>query len=170
MMRIGVVLFPSKTIQNFANSYRKRYDTKYSLISPHITIKERTEIQEEQLATIVDYLQKIADETRPFSIKVDGVRSFAPTNNVLYLKIQQSLELTELQQKLHDGPLNQPPKYVFLPHVTIGQELTDDELADVLERLRMENIHFEEVVHRMALMYELENGSWNVYETFRFRS
>ena len=57
----------------------------------------------------------------------------------------------------------------FLPHITIGQDLTDAELFDVLERLRMEQVHFEETVTRMAVMYELENETWNVYETFRFR-
>ena len=168
-MKIGVVLFPSKAVQDFANSYRKRYDTKYALISPHVTVKERTEIQEEDLPNIIEYLQQVADSTKPIQLKVDGVRSFAPTNNVLYLKVLPSRELTALQEKLHETPLDQPSKYEFLPHITIGQELADAELFDVLERLRMEQVHFEETVSRMALLYELENETWNVYETFRFR-
>ena len=168
-MKIGVVLFPSKAVQDFANSYRKRYDTKYALISPHVTVKERTEIQEEDLPNIIEYLQQVADSTKPIQLKVDGVRSFAPTNNVLYLKVLPSRELTALQEKLHEAPLDQPSKYEFLPHITIGQELADAELFDVLERLRMEQVHFEETVSRMALLYELENETWNVYETFRFR-
>ena len=62
-MKIGVVLFPSKQVQDFANSYRKRYDTKYALISPHVTIKERTEIDEAELPKVLEYLQQIADKT-----------------------------------------------------------------------------------------------------------
>ncbi|WP_026826394.1 YjcG family protein [Exiguobacterium marinum] len=168
-MKIGVVLFPSKQVQDFANSYRKRYDTKYALISPHVTIKARTEVSEEELPKVLEYLQQVADSTKPLHLKVDGVRSFAPTNNVLYLKVLPTRELSTLHQRLHEGLLNQPPKYDFLPHITIGQDLTDAELFDVLERLRMEQVHFEETITRMAVMYELENETWNVYETFRFR-
>ncbi|MBG0916572.1 YjcG family protein [Exiguobacterium sp. SRB7LM] len=168
-MKIGVVLFPSKQVQDFANSYRKRYDTKYALISPHVTIKERTEVSEEDLPKVLEYLQQIADSTKPIQLKVDGVRSFAPTNNVLYLKVLPTRDLSTLQQRLHEGVLNQTPKYEFLPHITIGQDLTDAELFDVLERMRMEQVHFEETITRMAVMYELENETWNVYETFRFR-
>ena len=168
-MKIGVVLFPSKQVQDFANSYRKRYDTKYALISPHVTIKERTEVSEEDLPKVLNYLQQVADSTKPIQLKIDGVRSFAPTNNVLYLKVLPTRDVLTLQQRLHEGVLSQAPKYEFLPHITIGQDLTDAELFDVLERMRMEQIHFEETITRMAVMYELENETWNVYETFRFR-
>ena len=39
-MKFGVVIFPSKKLQDLANSYRKRYDPHYSLITPHLTLKE----------------------------------------------------------------------------------------------------------------------------------
>lgn len=168
-MKIGVVLFPSKQVQDFANSYRKRYDTKYALISPHVTIKERTEVDEAELPKVLEYLQQVAETTKPIQLKIDGVRSFAPTNNVLYLKVLPTRELEALHNRLHEGKLEQAPKYEFLPHITIGQDLTDAELFDVLERMRMEQVHFEESITRMAVMYELENETWNVYETFRFQ-
>ena len=95
-MKIGVVLFPSKQVQDFANSYRKRYDTKYALISPHVTIMERTEIDEADLPKVLEYLQQVADSTKPVQLKIDGVRSFAPTNNVLYLKVLPTRELSAL--------------------------------------------------------------------------
>ena len=38
-MKFGVVIFPSKKLQDLANSYRKRYDPHYSLITPHLTLK-----------------------------------------------------------------------------------------------------------------------------------
>jgi len=110
-MNIGVVLFPSKRVQDFANSYRKRYDSKYALITPHITLRER-------------------------NLHIQGARSFHPTNNVLFLKVMPTDELEQLHRALHTGPLEHKPKYDFLPHITIGQELSDVELFDVLERPR----------------------------------
>ncbi|WP_114569843.1 YjcG family protein [Exiguobacterium flavidum] len=167
-MNIGVVLFPSKRIQDFANSYRKRYDTKYALITPHVTMKERTTVEEGDLEAVVSYLNEIASNTKPLTLHIQGARSFHPTNNVLFLKVMPTDELDRLHKSLHEGVLAQKPKYDFLPHITIGQELSDVELFDVLERLKMEDIRFDEEISKMALLYELENGSWTVYETFRF--
>ncbi len=39
-MKFGVVIFPSKKLQDLANSYRKRYDSHYALIPPHLNVKE----------------------------------------------------------------------------------------------------------------------------------
>ncbi len=167
-MNIGVVLFPSKRVQDFANSYRKRYDSKYALITPHITLRERMEVDETELDHIVTELNRIASETKPVNLHIQGARSFHPTNNVLFLKVMPTDELEQLHRALHTGPLAHNPKYDFLPHITIGQELSDVELFDVLERLKMEDIRFQEDVTKMALLYELENGAWSVYETFRF--
>ncbi|EPR29472.1 2'-5' RNA ligase [Geobacillus sp. WSUCF1] len=48
-MKYGIVIFPPKRIQDFANSYRKRYDSHYALIPPHITLKYPFEADEEQI-------------------------------------------------------------------------------------------------------------------------
>lgn len=167
-MNIGVVLFPSKRIQDFANSYRKRYDSKYALITPHITMRERISVDDTELDSIVAALNQVAEQTKPVSLHIQGARSFHPTNNVLFLKVMPTDELEQLHQALHSGDLSHTPKYDFLPHITIGQDLSDVELFDVLARLKMEDIRFQEDVTKMALLYELENGSWSVYETFRF--
>ncbi len=45
-MKYGIVAFPSKQLQDFANSYRKRYDSHYTKITPHITLKGVTVFQE----------------------------------------------------------------------------------------------------------------------------
>lgn len=38
-MKYGIALFPSKKLQDLVNSYRKRYDTHYALVPPHVTLK-----------------------------------------------------------------------------------------------------------------------------------
>ena len=38
-MILGLALVPSKSFQEEVNAYRKRYDTLYAQIMPHITIK-----------------------------------------------------------------------------------------------------------------------------------
>ena len=46
-MKVGVVIFPSKKLQDLANSYRKRYDPHYALIPPHLTLKASFDSTEE---------------------------------------------------------------------------------------------------------------------------
>ena len=47
-----------------------------------------------------------------------------------------------------------------------GQKLSSDEHSDVLGQLKMQDISHEEVIDRFHLLYQLDNGSWTVYETF----
>ncbi|MBU8751964.1 YjcG family protein [Priestia megaterium] len=166
-MKFGVVLFPSKKLQDVANSYRKRYDSHYSLIPPHLTLKEVFEATEDQIDEIAANLRKIAEETNPFTLNVTKVSSFSPANNVIYLKVEQKQELTSLYNKLHEGNLEQPTEYSFIPHITVGQRLSDDEHLDVYSQLKLVDVAHEETVDRFHLMYQLENETWTVFETFR---
>ncbi|RBW69971.1 YjcG family protein [Bacillus taeanensis] len=165
-MKYGVAIFPSKKLQDFANSYRKRYDPNYALIPPHITVKTGFEASEDEIKTIVQELRTIAKNVAPFSINVYKISSFHPVNNVIYLKLKQNEILQNLHEKLYADRLKTEREYAFVPHLTIGQKLSDEEHHDVLESLKMMDIHFEETIDRFQLLYQLENGSWTVYETF----
>src|SRR5690625_6980196 len=71
---------------------------------------------------------------------------------------------------MHTGIFPKEKEYNFVPHITIAQELVEDEFSDVLGTLSMKKIEFEDTVDRFQLCYQLENGSWTVYETFIFGS
>jgi 2'-5' RNA ligase len=167
-MKFGVVIFPSKRLQDLANSYRKRYDSHYSLVSPHLTLKAPFEANEEQAKEIAQSLEKIAENSKPFQLKVMKVSSFKPVNNVVYFKIQPTEELENMHKALHSDFIGGKPQYNFVPHITIGQDLSDDEHSDVYGQLRMLKIEHEETIDRFHLLYQLENDFWTVYETFRF--
>ncbi|MFC0558123.1 YjcG family protein [Halalkalibacter alkalisediminis] len=165
-MKVGIALFPSKQLQDQANSFRMRYDSHYAMIPPHITLKETFDVKEEELPTLVAMLREIAKKAQPALIDIYKVDSFYPQSNTIFFKIREHESLTFLYDQLHSEPFSQNPKYGFIPHLTIGQELSDDEHADVVGRLKMRNFEFQEVINRMQLLYQLENGSWSVYETF----
>lgn len=166
-MKFGIGIFPSKKIQDLANSYRKRYDPHYALIPPHLTLKDAFEESEEKITELTNTLQKIAAKTNPFSLKINKFSSFQPVNNVIYLKVEPSTELDQLHQLINTQIGGQKPEYSFVPHITIGQKLSNDEHSDVFGSLRMLQVNHEQTVDRFHLLYQLENGSWTVYETFR---
>ena len=166
-MKYGIAIFPSKKIQDVANSYRKRYDPHYALIPPHVTLKEAFEEDEEHIDTLVNRLSKIAKETQPFTLNVNKLSTFAPVTNAIYLKVEPAEELVNLHERLHsEEELPKEKTYKFVPHITIAQKLSDDEHSDVFGSLKMMGHEFEETIDRFQLLYQLENGMWTVYETF----
>ncbi|HET7626761.1 MAG TPA: YjcG family protein [Bacillales bacterium] len=166
-MKYGIAIFPSKKLQDMANALRKRYDPHYALIPPHITIKSAFEIDNEaEIAEIVGEINEIAKTIQPFSLHVYKVGSFHPVNNVIYFGVKPTSSLTELHDKLNEGKLKREEPYNFVPHITIAQGLSDDEHADVYGSLKLRNMNHEETIDRFQLLYQLENESWTVYETF----
>ncbi|UPM53415.1 YjcG family protein [Gottfriedia acidiceleris] len=166
-MKCGVVIFPSNLVQDKANEYRKRFDPAYTLISPHVTVRSGFELSEDQLPNIISQLNEIASQIEPFELEINKVSSFAPVNNVIYLKVTPVEALKELHEKMHTGAFPEIKDYAFVPHITIGQQLQDAEFADILGQLRMIQFSYSEVVDNFKLVYQLENGAWEVYETFK---
>jgi 2'-5' RNA ligase len=165
-MKYGIALFPSKKIQDLVNSYRKRYDPNYALIPPHVTLKTAFDASTDDIVTIANELRITAQDSNPIKISIKKVSSFSPVNNVIYLKVEPNDDLLDLHSKLHKGSLRLESEYSFVPHITLGQKLSDDEHSDVLGSIKMLDVQHEEVVDRFHLLYQLENGSWTVYETF----
>ncbi|TXL64090.1 hypothetical protein FHP05_10410 [Cerasibacillus terrae] len=167
-MKYGIALFPNKEIQDEANSYRKRYDSHYSLIPPHITVKDPFRMTEKEMKDLIPEMKKLANNMKPFTISIHKVSSFQPLSNTIYLKVEPVEELMELHEKLHSGKFPTLQGNPFIPHITIGQNLKDDEFSDVYSSCRMKSFKLEDRIDRFQLLYQLENGSWTVYETFVF--
>lgn len=168
MMKYGIVIFPSKPIQDEANSYRKRYDPKYALIPPHITLKDSFMADDETIKDIITQLKHIANSLNPFMIDITKFSTFAPVTNTIYFKVEPIQQLTDLYEQMHKGKLQAEVEHAFVPHITIAQELSDGEYSDVRGSLQMTKIEHEDPIDRFQLLYQLENGSWTVYETFVF--
>jgi len=164
----GIAIFPSKRIQDAANSYRKRYDPRYALIPPHITLKSPFTCSENDKESLIAELKHVANNMSPFKISIQKCRSFAPVNHTIYFKIEPNEEIQSLYREIHDSkfPTNEP--HPFVPHITIAQQLTTDEYADVFGQLKMTTLAYEDYVDRFHLLYQLDNGSWTVYQSFVF--
>jgi|SRR5699024_8929792 len=166
-MKYGIAIFPKEEIQAEANAYRKRYDPKFTHIDPHITLKQAFSIAENDLPNIKEALAQIANEVKPFTITISKVRSFAPVTYTIFFKVDPHDSLTYLHEKMHESPLPTEKEHPFVPHITIGQELREDEFSDIYESLRMKDIYFENDVETFHLLRrENEESSWELVETF----
>ena len=166
-MKLGIVLYPSRGYQDKINSYRKRYDSHYALIAPHITLKDAFEVDEAQVQEVTDFISNVAKNSQPVDIKVTKVSSFVPTKNLIYLKVENNDGLTKLFDAFNDGSFHGQNAHPFVPHFTIGQGFTTQEFEDVFSQLQFAEHSHEEIVDKISLCYQLENGTWNVLETFK---
>ncbi|WP_019240545.1 MULTISPECIES: YjcG family protein [Bacillus] len=166
-MKFGIAIFPSKKLQDLVNSYRKRYDPHYSLIPPHLTLVYPFETSEANVREIVKQIEDITTNSQLIDLNILKVSSFQPVNNVIYLKVDANESLEALQKQLHNNVTDTEEEYSYVPHITLAQKLSNDEHSDILGQLSMLDFRHNEIVDRIHLLYQLDNNSWSVYETFR---
>lgn len=164
-MNYGIAIFPPREIQDLANSYRKRYDPNYDLIPPHIKLKSAFKLNHRDLDDIVQHLNEVAASSAPFRAEFHKVSTF-PTTNVIYFAIKDEQPFIELHKRCNQGILFDEENYDYVPHLTIAQEMSNDEMHDVYGSLRMKKMNLEALIDRFHLLYEMENGMWTVFQTF----
>ncbi|GGG09916.1 2'-5' RNA ligase family protein [Paenibacillus abyssi] len=169
-MNFGIVAFPSKPVQDFANSLRKRYDPHYSSIQPHMTIREGELWDETQLEHAIQHMEEITKRWAPFHVRYNRVSTFYPVNHVIYMALEDPLPMIRFQEAINSGPLSyNRTNYVYVPHLTLGQQLSADELHDVYASLRHKALDFTNIVDRIHLLYQTENMAWTAYQSFLLR-
>ena len=166
-MKYGIVAFPSKKLQDLANTYRKRYDPHYAKITPHMTLKDAFDADETQIEEISKKLAQIAKRFAPLMIHTSRISSFFPTTNAIFFRVEPTPQLNKIHEVIQEQLQIGKPKHVFLPHITIAQNLSDAEHDDIFGQLRMIGVNEQETIDRIHLLYQLEDGSWTTYETFR---
>lgn len=165
-MKLGIVLIPSKPFQETVNAYRKRYDKHYALISPHITIKEKFEIEDSKLGEIKSKLEFTAQKHQPVDIQVSKVSSFAPTKNVIYFKVTKTNALEAIYSEFNDGNFYGESEHPFVPHFTIAQGLTSQEFEDIYGQVKMAGVEHAETIDAIQLMKQNEDETWSVEASY----
>lgn len=166
-LKYGIIAFPSKKVQDLANTYRKRYDPHYALITPHITLKDAFDADESHIVGISKQLEEVASQFAPLEIHASRISSFYPTTNTLFFRIEPTPQLENIQKLIQEKINFGAPKHVFVPHITIAQKLSASEHDDIYGQLRMIGVNERDVIDRFHLLYQLEDGSWTTYETYK---
>lgn len=169
-MKFGIAVFPSKDVQDFANSYRKRYDPHYNLIPPHLTIREPAEGSVEDMQRALEHLDQLAARKKPFSVRFNRFSTFYPSSNVVYMALEDPQPFIRLYEEVCSGSLQQEnPRHHYNPHLTVGQEMTSDELQDVYAGLRKVKVDLQTEIDRIHLLGQIEGRPWSIQRTFLFQ-
>ena len=100
-------------------------------VDAHVTLVEPINVREESLDEVEQILRDAAASTPgPLTLTFGPARSFHPESPVLYLAVDGDLDaLAELRTAMRSGPLAREAAWPFVPHVTIGTDLSEERLA-----------------------------------------
>lgn len=162
-----VILFPSPSVKDEANSFRKRFDSHYALIPPHIKLTGSFDWKEDQLQQLIQSLDQLAVEQSPVVVEIYKPDSFRPLSHKVFFKVRKHETLDILNQKicqLIDAEKDHSHSYV--PHITIAQDLPEAEHDDLLGQLRMNPFTHLEEINEFHLIKQGKDEKWETMKTF----
>lgn len=115
---------------------------------PHFSYHVAEKYEGEKL---VEILQEIAGEKRPFTITASGIGIFPAPNPIIYVPLVRNQELTDLHAKLWPRleaiAQDSNPHYApnrWLPHITLGynNDITLEKLGPLSQWLHQQTINW----------------------------
>ena len=99
-------------------------------VDVHVTLVEPINVREESLGEIERIMRDAAAATPgPLTLTFGPALSFHPESPVLYLAVDGDLdELAALRAAMRVGPFAREAAWPFVPHVTIGTDLSEERL------------------------------------------
>ncbi len=99
-------------------------------VDAHVTLVEPINVREESLDEVEQIMRDAAAATPgPLTLTFGPALSFHPESPVLYLAVDGDLdELAALRTAMRVGPFAREAAWPFVPHVTIGTDLSEERL------------------------------------------
>lgn len=106
--------------------------TKTDGVPPHVTIVEPRAVDREQVPDIQAQAAEICRSFSPFVISFGNIGDFRPVSPVVYIEVQRGHEACkELAKRLRFGPLDTESRFPYYPHITLGTNVTNEDLDRV---------------------------------------
>ncbi|HEY0869903.1 MAG TPA: 2'-5' RNA ligase family protein [Acidothermaceae bacterium] len=138
-------------------------------IPPHVTLITPMQVDDDQLALVIDHLDLVASGQWAFDIQLRGTGSFRPVSPVVFVALAAGISDCErVEQAVRSGPLFHPLKFNYHPHVTVAHDVP----PDVLDRAFDELADYEALfaVLGFGLFERGDDGVWRTEREFPFRS
>lgn len=148
--------------------FSRAFETNHSFRSPpHITLIPPFRITISEQKEVDAVLAKFCIELKKFILIVKGFNAFAP--RVIYLKIEESPELSAIRTNLMKHVQFVETGMHFIPHITLAsRDLSKSMFHRAWSIYRHETFVEEFVVSSLALLKH--NGKfWDIYREYPFR-
>lgn len=161
----AVVIYIPERLERFVTPLRERFDPDYDMVAAHITLV----FPWESPLSASEFAGVIADEVSrlgPLTVRLNSVGDFYPETPIIYWRVEPNEALTCLHRQLHarlDLPL---PFKDFIPHVTVGKEISPHRVMLVKDQIAayLPSESFE--VTAIDLVSPVANQNWVSVRTF----
>jgi 2'-5' RNA ligase len=158
-----IAIFPEfKEIEKI-NSIRKKYDTSFSWLKPHIALvyyfKEKPTRGK---------INKIIKNIPSFEVSLDKV-SISPKGNLIFFDVTKGKKnIINLKKILYRGlGLNWDKDFSYSPHITLANLKTKEEQEKVLNEIKKENLNFLVKINSFSLL-EIPEGTNEIKSEIKF--
>jgi len=160
--RIFVGAFPTGELTERIQAVRLRHDAKTARITaPHVTMAgtywRSGPATPENESDAIARLQAVQRQLQPFELALDGVESFLPFNNVIYLRIEQTAGLLAARKVLLDA-LGPDKERRYTPHLTLTMRLDKGKTQALLKELRQSEWHTGRWVVPLDHLWLMQRG------------
>jgi len=132
--KYAVVAFLPTALDATIAAVRERYDTDHNLVRSHVTVV----FPFHTVASLDELVAVIKAETYrrdPFRVELSSVGDFYPKMPVIYWRVAPCEPLMELYYGLHSKLGLAIPFKQYVPHVTVGREISHHRLLLVKDRI-----------------------------------
>lgn len=130
----AVVIYLPAELEQIVARLRERFDPDYNLIAAHVTLVFPFET-ERPLTELTKVIHGATFDLDPLSIEVSSIDDFYPVSPIIFWKVKETPELHYLYKRLYAGLDLSLPHKRFLPHVTVGREISQHRLVLVKDEI-----------------------------------
>ena len=159
MQERTIMIFPEFNNQEIINGIRKKYDPLYNLVKPHITLvfPFKSSMPDEILS---QKLEESLKEAIPFSLILQGISRHKDTyGNYIFLNIKKgSQEIIKIHNDLYLNIFGERYCEPFIPHMTIGNLDSADEMEQAYNSVKDMDICFTTIIEKVSVEMIGNNG------------
>jgi 2'-5' RNA ligase len=140
---------------------------------PHISWHIAAEYDFARLGLI---LQRLADQTRPFTVHTSGLGLFTGESPVIFIPVVKDSGLARFHQEVWesvqpvavDGSSHYAPG-VWVPHITLAHgDVDSPKLGCAIQKLAFRRFNWEIQIDHLALVYQLSGQVGELRNKFMF--
>lgn len=157
MKRRTIMIFPQFENVDILDEIRVKYDPLVSNVRPHITLVFTFESNLTSIE-IQEHLEKVLTGISPFRLTMaDIIKMDNPLGMYLFLVVKEGIEdIKKLSSRLYTGILEPfKPEWLneetFLPHMTIGNLTSRDDLNKAFKDVSVIKESFTTIVNKISV-------------------
>jgi 2'-5' RNA ligase len=140
-------------------------DAEALAIAPHVTLVGPVPLPDSAKEPVYEHVAEVASRHDPFELRLRGTATFRPVSPVAFVQVSEGIaDCEQLERALRAGPMDVPVRFPYHPHVTVAQDVDDDALDGVQDRLVGFDARFR--VSSVDLYVNDVDGVWRCRRSF----